>query len=65
MRESARRVSDGSSVYTYGEGDLASRRLELVAEVMERSSRFFLTRLSAFARISRSTWRAVSATPRA
>jgi ubiquinone/menaquinone biosynthesis C-methylase UbiE len=47
MRESGR-VSDGSSVYTYGEGDLASRRLELVAEVMERSSRSFLAEAVSF-----------------
>lgn len=47
MRESGR-ISNGSSVYTYGEGDLASRRLELVAEVMERSSRSFLAEAVGF-----------------
>jgi len=47
MRESGR-VFDRSSVYTYGEGDLAARRLELVAEVMERSSRSFLTEAVGF-----------------
>lgn len=42
------RDSNENSVYTYGEGDLASRRLELVAEVMEPSSRSFLAEAVGF-----------------
>lgn len=50
MREPARGSNGNleSSVYTYGEGDLASRRLELVAEVMEPSSRSFLAEAVGF-----------------
>ena len=42
------RVFHESSRYTYGEGDLAARRLELVAELMEPSSRSFLAQAVGF-----------------
>jgi hypothetical protein len=42
------RVFHESSCYTYGEGDLAARRLELVAELMEASSRSFLAQAVGF-----------------
>lgn len=47
MREPGR-GSNEASVYTYGEGDLASRRLELLAAVMESSSRSLLSEAIGF-----------------